>query len=345
MRIGLYLFAAISLTIFVAVITYFINPSNYMVSAFSLNLNLPVALWIVLPMSLLLIFSALHILYYGAKNFFKLRAWRKDMQTLEDGLYWSVLQEPKGEKYATKEMQEGACFLSESKVLVSQESDIENEKIKEAAEIVNKIMSGEYVDLKVKGLSKKLSKDNPINIQNTLNRLKDDPKFVSVVLRDNAEYSEDVLKEALDIFVKEADFPQALKYINLLTKEHFYTMLARVDSENSLGLDEQNAKAFIDALNFECVDYIMLATAISKSWQPDSALSFFNGLRKEDEKPESGYLYLLFVYEMLSEVKDFFEANPENEFKKFKMFYALKQTGTGYKISELLDISTLCDED
>ncbi|MEJ2527691.1 MAG: hypothetical protein P8Y49_06375 [Sulfurovaceae bacterium] len=60
MRIGLYLFAAISLTIFAAVITYFINPSNYMLSAFNLNLNLPVALWIVLPMSILLIFSALH---------------------------------------------------------------------------------------------------------------------------------------------------------------------------------------------------------------------------------------------------------------------------------------------
>jgi hypothetical protein len=344
MRIGLYLFASITLTIFIGVITYFINPSSYMVSLFNFNLNLPIAAWIVLPMFLLLLFSALHILYYGTKSFFKLRAWRKDMQTLEDGLYWSILQEPKDEKYATKEMQDGACFLCESKVFVSENSEIKNEKIKEAVEIVNKIMNGEYVDLKSAGLSRKLSKDNPINRQNTLNRLRDDAKFISVVLKDNSEYSEDIVKEALDIFASEADFPQALKYIHLLSKEHFYTMLERIDNENGLGLDAQNAKTFIDTLDFECVDYIMFAAAISKSWQPDSALSFFNSLRKEDEKPESGYLYLLFVYEMLSEVKDFFEANPENEFKKFKMFYALKQTGTGYKISELLDISTLCDE-
>ncbi|MBN2768872.1 MAG: hypothetical protein JXQ68_07180 [Campylobacterales bacterium] len=343
MRIGLYLFAAITLTIFIGVIAYFINPANYMVSAFGLNLNLPVAIWIILPMSILLVFSALHILYYGTKNFFKLRAWRKDMQTLEDGLYWSILQEPKGERYTTQEMQDGASFLSEAKVLVSRESEIKNEKIKEAAEIVNKIMDGEYVDLK--NISKRISKENPINVQNMLNRLNSDSKFITIVLKDNAEYPKDIVSEAVDRFVEDADFSTAIKYINLLSKEHFYTMLARMDDGETLGLDAEIAKKFIEALGFECVDYIMLAAAISKSWQPDSALSFFNGLRKEDEKPESGYLYLLFVYEMLSEVKDFFEANPENEFKKFKMFYALKQTGTGYKISELLDISTLCDED
>ena len=345
MRIGLYLFAAITLTIFVGVVAYFINPSYYTLSILSLNLNLPIAIWIILPMFLLLIFSALHILYYGTRNFFKLRAWRKDMQTLEDGLYWSILQEPKGEKYATKEMQEGACFLSKAKITVPENSEIKNEKIKSVAEMVSKIMDGEYVDLKSVGLHRKLSKENPIATQNILNRLKDDPKFIPTILKDNAEYADNIVKAALDLFVQEADFPQLLKYIDLLSKEQFFAMLERVDGENTLGLDAQNAKIFIDTLGFECVDYIMLAAAISKSWQPDSALAFFNELRKEDEKPESGYLYLLFIYEMLGDVKDFFEANPENEFKKFKMFYALKQTGTGYKISELLDISTLCDED
>ena len=58
-------------------------------------MNLPVALWVILPMAMLLILSTLHMFYYSTKNFFILRKLHKDVAAIDEALYWSILQDPK----------------------------------------------------------------------------------------------------------------------------------------------------------------------------------------------------------------------------------------------------------
>jgi hypothetical protein len=47
---------------------------------------------------------------------------------------------------------------------------------------------------------------------------------------------------------------------------------------------------------------------------------------------------------MMTDVANFFEANPENEFKKLKIFYELKKTKNNYKLEDIFTLDTLCDE-
>lgn len=343
MKIGLYLFASLSMMIIVGILTYLVNPNHFSVSFLGLNITLSVAIWVMLPIAILIFFSVLHMLYYGTKNFFQLRKWRKDMDTLQENLYWSILQEPKESTYALPEMQESANILSHAKLSLDGEVATNNTKLDEAIKIAQEIHKGSYVDLKNKKIKKSLDNNNPLMIQNQLNKLEEDSKFITTVLQDKGSYNQAVSTKALEILVQKSNFVEAQKYISELNMNHFNTMLARVSQGEDLGLTPEVAKQYIEAMHFDCQDFVRVAVCISKEWTPDAALAFFGTLQQQNERAESAYLYLLFAYEMMSEIRDFFEANPENEFKKFKMFYALKQTQSGHKIEDLIDTNTLCD--
>ncbi|HHO42329.1 MAG TPA: hypothetical protein ENN12_03115 [Epsilonproteobacteria bacterium] len=344
MKIGLYLFASFSMMIIVGILTYIVNPNHFSVSFLGINVTLAVALWVMLPLAILIFFSALHILFYGTKNFLKLRKWRKDMDELQENLYWSILQQPRESSYSLSEMQETANILGHSHIIVDDsELKITNAKLLQAVEITRDINNGKYVDLKDKKIKKALSIDNKLLVQNQINRLNQEPKFISTVLQDKQSYSESVVLRALELLATTSTFVEAEKYLPHLSMSHFDTMIMRVNNGEDLGLTPSVAKRYIKALVFGCQDFVRLAACVLKQWRPEEALEFFNTLQQNDEKAESAYLYLLFAYEMMNDIRDFFDANPENEFKKYKMFYTLKQTQSGHKIEDLIDINTLCD--
>ena len=81
MRLGLYIFAALTLGAIIGALTYTINPNNYLVEILGINFNFPVAVWVVLPMFVLLIFTIIHMLFYSLKSYFKLKKWQKDAAT------------------------------------------------------------------------------------------------------------------------------------------------------------------------------------------------------------------------------------------------------------------------
>ena len=71
MRLALYIFATFALMAIVAAFTYTVNPDHYTIELMGINFNFPVAVWIVLPMLLLFIFTLVHMFFYGLKNYFE----------------------------------------------------------------------------------------------------------------------------------------------------------------------------------------------------------------------------------------------------------------------------------
>jgi len=342
MRLGLYTFVALTLVLLIGAFVYTLDLGSYRLEL--LNVTLPVTIWIVLPLILLFLFTMAHMFYYGVKNYFGIKKWKKDAETLEDALYWSLVNEPKGQKYAMSEVGGSASLLGKSSLILSENIDGLSPRLSRVVNIIQKIKSGEYVDLKAEKMSKVFNLGNPILMQNRLNCLESDEKFVEDVMKSKTEYSEAVQKEALAVFARKANFEQARKYTKSFDVANFLLMLNRVTSEDDLGLNKEMLTAFIDDLKFSCKDYIKVAKVTKKYFKPDENLSLFDGYQKENEKAQNAYLYLLFEYELIDQVSKFLEEQEENEFLKFRALYQLKRQNSKYRMSDIIDIHSVCSE-
>ena len=345
MRLGLYIIASIILMAIVGVFIYSINQGSYSYNELGFPIELPIAGWIVLPMLLLMLASVVHMMFYGTKNFFKFKKWEKDTTTLDDALYWSLLNEPKAHKFNIPLVKQTASLLSVANVKVDGAVDDVSEKLRGALTIVSEIERGEYVDLRLKKLDKVLSRENPLVKKNLLNRIEKDEAFAEEVLSAKESYDETIFQAALVKFAEVTTFTKARKYLNLFDKESFFILLNRVNREDDLGFDKNVLDEFIVALEptFECSDYLIAATITMKQLSPDENLFMWREYQDKYTKSEIAYLYLLFDYEMIDKAGDYLDEHDEDEFKRFRALYDLKREHKKYKITDLMNVRHICD--
>jgi len=342
MKLGLYTFAALTFILLLGAFVYTLELGLYRLDI--INITLPVTIWVILPALLLFLFTIAHMLFYGLRNYFQIKKWKKDTDTLEDALYWSLVNEPKIQKYAMNEVGSSAALLGKSSLNVSDNVDGLSPRLSKVVNIIQKIKNGEYVDLKEEKMVKVFNAGNPILIQNRLNQLESDEKFVEGVMRATSDYSEAVQKESLQIFARKADFEKARKYTKVFDVENFLLMLSRVNSEDNLSLNKEILSSFIEDLKLSCADFVRIAGVTKKYFKPDENLALFNGYQKDDEKAQNAYLYLLFEYELLDQVGTFLEEQEENEFMKFRALYQLKRENSKYKLEDIINIHSVCAE-
>ena len=345
MRIGLYFFFALVLTGLTGAYVHSLHLGNYVHKILGININLPIAGWVILPMVVLLVFTLIHMMYYGTLAYLAKKKWLKDAQTLEDALYWSLLKEPKEHKYLTKAIKNRAKLLSKSTLEVHGTVEGVSEKITNTIALVKDIERGEYVDLKEKKLEKKLSKENPIYIKNTQNRLDKDPKFIEEVLQGSTSYSKKTVAKALKLFAQKETFYKAKKYAKLFDTENFFVMLERaVDGKEDIGMSEDMIRYFIAELPFGCKEYMHLARLCVKKFTPDTNLAMFKSFQKQDENASQAYLYILFEYEMLDKVEEFLNEHGEKEFVRFRALYTLKKMNNKYNVEGMVSSYAVCNE-
>lgn len=345
MRLGLYIIASIILMVIVGVFVYMINPGNYSYNGLGFPLEFPIALWIVLPMFVLMLASLIHMIFYGTKNFFKFKKWEKDIETLDDAIYWSLIDEPQTHNFTLPQLKQTASLLSFSTIKVNAEVKEASTKIKEALEIVSAINRGEYVDLKAKKLSRVLSLENPLYKKNILNRLEEDKSFAEEILQNRLSYDETIFNIAINKFASNTTFNQAQKYINIFDKKSLLILLERVTDEDDLGLTKDILDKFIVELDssLDCADYLKMSTLMMRHLSPIDNLSLWKEYQSKYSNAEIAYLYLLFEYEMIDKAGEYLREHGENDFKRFRALYDLKKEHKKYKITDLMDIRHICD--
>jgi hypothetical protein len=344
MRLALYIFATLVLMAIVAAFTYTVNPNHYMIELMGINFNFPVAVWIVLPMLLLVILTLIHMLVYGLKNYFILKKWQKDASTLEDALYWSLVNEPKEQKYGIDTIKSSALLLGKASLNVSDNVEGLTPRLARVVNIIQKIKNGEYVDFKEEKMSKVFNQGNPILIQNRLNRLESDDKFIEDVLKSTSEYSKIVQTEALEVFARKESFLKAHKYAKVFNVKNFFIMLERITADDHLELTPQILTDFIHTLDLSCQDFIKIVSVTKKYFNPEENLTLFRGYQVENAKAQNAYLYLLFEYELLDQVAIYLTEQEDHEFMKFRALLQLKQEDTKYKLEDIIDIDSICNE-
>jgi hypothetical protein len=342
MRLGLYIFAALTLMGIVGALVHMVNPNNFLIEVMGINFNFPVAVWVVLPMFLLLVFTVIHMFYYGVRSYFRKKKWLHDTETLEDALYWSLVHEPKDQKYMIDDIKRSAVLLSKSTLDVVDGVEGLSDRLTKIVNVLNKIKNGEYVDLKENKLAKVFNEGNPHLIQNRLNRLENDPEFVEEVMKSSSQYSEMVQKEALRIFASKETFFKARKYAKIFDVENFMVMLNRAAEDEDMGLSPEILQDFIEALKLKCADFVRIAKVTKKIFSPDQNLALFKRYQKENPKAQNAYLYLLFEYELLDEIANYLDEQEDHEFVKYRALFELKKQNKGFKLEDLIDAESIC---
>ncbi len=342
MRLGLYIFAALTLGIIIGALTYTINPNNYLVEVLGINFNFPVAVWVVLPMFILLIFTIFHMLFYSLKSYFKLKKWQKDAATLDDALYWSLVNEPKEQKYGMEEIRSSAVLLGQSSLAILDSVEGLNPRLSRVVNIINKIKNGEYVDLKEHKMAKVFNEGNPHLIQNRLNRLETDSEFVEEIMKSSNQFSKLVQAQALEIFARKETFYKARKYAKVFDVENFKVMLARANFEEDMGLNSEILNDFMTGLKLSCTDFVEIANVTKKQFTPDENLKLFKRYQTENPKAQNAYLYLLFEYELLDGVGAYLDEQDGNDFIKFRALYELRKENKKFKLEDLVETDTIC---
>jgi hypothetical protein len=343
MRLSLYIFAALTFTAIIGAFAYTINPSTHTIEVMGIHFSLPVAVWLVLPMVFLLLFTVVHMVFYGLKGYFKINKWHKDAATLDDALYWSMMNEPKEQKYSIPEIANSAVLLGKSNLDVLDGVEGLSPRLSKALNIVNKIKNGDYVDLKENKMAKVFTEGNPLLIQNRLNRLKSDEKFVEEVMKSTSSYSKQVCSQALEIFATKETFFKARKYHKVFDVQNFFVLLNRANNEEDIELTGEILNDFVSALKLSCKDYARIAYITKRMFRPDENLALFKKYQNENPKAQNAYLYLLFEYELLDEVGSYLEEHDDYDFVQFRALYDLKKSHKNYKMDDLIDINNICN--
>ena len=344
MRLALYIFVTFALMAVIAAFTYSVNPDHYAIELMGINFSFPVAIWVILPMAILFIFTLIHMFVYGLKNYFILKKWHKDASTLEDALYWSLINEPKEQKYGIEVLRSSASLLGKASLTISDTMEGLTPRLTRVVNIIQKIKNGDYIDFKEEKMTKVFNAGNPILTQNCLNRLQSDDKFIEDVMKSTSEYSKVVQAEALATFARKENFEKARKYVKVFDTKSFFTMLERVTEENMLELTPETLTEFVQELHIGCKDFIKIASVTKKYFNPEENLTLFRGYQLDNPKAQNAYLYLLFEYELLDQVAIYLNEQEEHEFIKFRALWELKQEHTKYKLEDIIDIQTVCNE-
>jgi len=345
MRIGLYFIFSLIFTAMVGGYVHTLHLGNHIQKIMGIDVNLPIAVWIVLPLLVLIFFTLIHMIYYSFLTYLGKKKWQRDAVTLQDALYWSLLKEPKEHRYLTRDIRNSAKLLTNSTIEVKGTVEGVSDKIANTIALIKDIERGEYVDLKEKNLLKKLSRDNPIVCKNVLNRLDKDPKFVEEVLQSSSTYNKEAVTKALRIFAESETFYKAKKYAKIFDVDNFFVMMERgVNEKEDIGVNEEMVKFFVSELPFGCKEYMHLARLCVKKFSPDTNLSMFKWFQKKDEHASQAYLYILFEYEMLDKVEEFLSEHGEKEFVRFRALYTLKKMNNKYNVEGMVSSYAVCND-
>jgi len=345
MRLGLYIFASLTFIAIIGAFVFTVNPNDYIIEIMGVNFKFSMIVWVISPMILLLIFTVAHMSYYGLKGYFKQKKWQKDSMKLEDALYCAIAREPKKHKYSIPEISACATLLDKSQIKALDNVEGLSPKLSKMLSLIRRIENGEYIDLRENKLSHLFNEGNVILAKNRVNRLESDEKFVEEVMKSNTSYSDMVREKALEIFANKESFFKAKQYAKVFDKSNFFVMLNRLDQEEDLELTDDTLDSFVSSLKLSCIDFTKIANITKKHFKPDRNLALFKKYQLENDKAQSAYLYLLFEYELMDEVRSYLDEQDDKEFIKARAILELKTNSNisrHYRVEDLIDVEKSC---
>lgn len=333
MQLKRYTIAALILMILVAMATYSIDQESISFDLLGIHFpNLPVALWVSVPVMLMYLASLFHMAVYAIVGNLKLRRLGRDNEKMIDALRDALLG-MSNRNYAYKsDMFKTIGKLVDNVTMTPLENfkSVGDEKIDEALELLCDVNEKKKVDIK----KYHLQNSSPVIVQNNLNRLERGELSPDEVLSKPDTYGEAVCAKAFEKFVKTASLGSVLKYKRFLTAATLLDFAGRINSdENGLQVSNEELIGLLSSLKLNRYDFIALSEAMSKNALPEQRIRVFEMLGDQCEDAMYGYFYTLYDLQMVDTANEVLNNTSHDEYQIFKAYRDLKRANKHYDIA------------
>ena len=322
-----YIFGSLLLAIVIFGYTFSIEAGDYRVQILDFTLILPIALWIVLPMVILLVLTILHISFYGLKNFFIVKAFNKDSNSLITLINKRLLNENSNANFQNENLKELADVLKQLDVDVSDKNfSSQNKDISKTVDQKFNIKAGKYISSK----DLKLDLDNPMMIENIKNRIEIDDNFALEVIKNSTKYSQTIIKKAFLKAVETKSMTSIKKVIPELKLDNdMVKAVLKKDSEQKIefAMTNEMILELITKTTLSNTDLITIAKDYKSLMTPEQLIKLFEDIASSKEEYTTSYLYVLAEYEMIDKIRDILVNNSSDEYLPFRALIDLKDAG------------------
>jgi hypothetical protein len=297
--------------------------------------NLPIALWVVVPVALMYFVSLLHMLFHALMGSLKLRKLDRDNEKMVASLADTLLGVSGRNNTYKSEAYKLMGKVIDNSLLMPYETlrEVGNEKIDEALRVLRDVKEKKKVDLKKFSLSQTAS----IAIENNLNRLERGELAADEVLSRIDTYGEIVAKRAYEAYVKTASVGSVLKYKHLFSVATLCQFLERINSA-SHGIEMSNDELFalLKGLNLTSKEYVEISVAMSKNMIPEQRIRLLEMLSETNDDAMEGYLYTLYDLQMIDTADEILINTSKDDYLIFKAYRDLKRANKHYDIALFL---------
>jgi len=322
-----YIIGSLLLAIIIFGYTFSIEAGDYRVQIVDYTIILPVALWVVLPMVTLLVLTIIHILFYGLKNYFTIKAVTKDSQSVISLINKRLLKETSSVNFQNENFKEIGSIVKQLDIDVSNSNFSSSDKdISKSVEQSFNIKSGKYIPSK----ELKLDANNPLMIENTKNRITLDDNFALEVVKSPEKNTQEIIKYAFLKVLESKSMTSIKKVIaDLKLDSTMVKALLKKDSEQNpeFAMTNDIILSTIKKVELSNTELIEIAKDYKKMMTPDQIIKLFEDLAQEKEQYTTAYLYVLAEYEMIDKMRDILVNSSTNEYVPFKALVDLKDAG------------------
>lgn len=335
MHIKKYTIAAFILIVVVGWYVYsFVTQESASISFFGLTLpSMPIAVLVIIPLTILYIASVIHMLFYSLIGALKLRKHEKDHDRIVDSIVDAYLgKENRSSSFKTDKYKLLGYLVDNATIFPTEDFDFEvdNKKINDVLSAINSIKKGEIVDLR----RYSLAPSNAYVIQNDRNRYKKAAISAEDILSGVNKFDISLRKEVYVDFVKTAPLNAIEKYKNALTKEALFAILARINADTkTLVISNDSLISLFKDLKLTSEDYIEASKKLSRAMLPEQRIKLFDTLSNENDVATEAYLFTLFDLEMLTPAKEILDISQPNEYAHFKAYSSLRECGKHFDIN------------
>lgn len=335
MHIKKYTIAAFILIVVVGWYVYsFVTQESASISFFGLVLpSMPIAVLVIIPLTILYIASVIHMLFYSLIGALKLRKHEKDHDRIVDSIVDAYLGKEKRSNSFKTDKYKLLGYLVDNAIIFPTEDfdfEVDNKKINDVLSAINSIKKGEVVDLR----RYSLPYSNAYVIQNDRNRYKKAAISAEDILSGVNKFDISLRKEVYVDFVKTAPLNAIEKYKNALTKEALFAILSRINADTkTLVISNDSLISLFKDLKLTSEDYIEASKKLSRAMLPEQRIKLFETLSNENDAATEAYLFTLFDLEMLTPAKEILDISQPNEYAHFKAYSSLRECGKHFDIN------------
>jgi len=322
-----YILGSLVLAIIIFGYTFSIEAGDYRVQILDFTLILPIAIWVILPMVILLLLTILHILFYGLKNYFTLKSIKKDSNALMTLINKRLLNQTANVSFQNNDFKEIGSVIKQLNLDVTNSNfSSSNADITKSVEQRFNIKSGKYISSK----DLKLETTNPLMMENIKNRIELDDTFALDVVKNPSKNTQEIVKFAFLKVIKTKSITTIKKTIDELTfdKEMIQSLLLKDSQQNpEFAMTNDIVLKLLKKVDFTNTELIEIAKNYKKSMNPEQIIKLYEDLIVDKEEYTTAYLYVLAEYEMIDQMRDILMNSGTNDYIPFKAIVDLKDAG------------------